>query len=181
VLCFCLRALQRGQIAPAAAAEGSLSISLTYYAKNARGKFAVVKSMSDAINGADGKCKYGVCTALKRATKGAAEVAGVAAETANTFKNGESKQMVTRFKFPGCPIDCQQPMQVGLAPGGSSTCCFCVNACNAQVAAFSCTAEGTRLCVADSCCYAACGCDNVDLLIAAVYVLCLPCLQCVCL
>jgi hypothetical protein len=49
--------------------------------------------MSDAINGQDGQCKYGVCAALKKASNGAAEVASVAAETAKTFRNGESKQM----------------------------------------------------------------------------------------
>jgi hypothetical protein len=121
VMCSCFCALQRSRVGPAGSAQGSLSITLTYYAKNARGKYAVVKSMSDAINSPDGKCKYGVCAALKRATKGAAEVAGVAAETAKTFNNGEGKQMVMHLKSY-LQVQWQQPTQVGFAPGGSCTC-----------------------------------------------------------
>jgi hypothetical protein len=68
-------ALQKTQVGPAASAQGSLSVSLTYYGRNARGKFAAVKAMSDAINDQDGECKYGVCAALKKASNGAAEVA----------------------------------------------------------------------------------------------------------
>lgn len=74
-----------------AAADGtkcSLTVTLTYFGRNARGKSAVTRSMAAAINAPNGACTYGVCGAIKAASKDTATVDSAAANTTKSFADG---------------------------------------------------------------------------------------------
>ncbi|WIA29795.1 hypothetical protein OEZ86_012268 [Tetradesmus obliquus] len=71
-----------------AAADGtkcSLTVTLTYFGRNARGKSAVTRTMAAAINAPNGACTYGVCAAIKAASKDTATVDSAAANTTKSF------------------------------------------------------------------------------------------------
>ncbi|WIA20772.1 hypothetical protein OEZ85_005135 [Tetradesmus obliquus] len=84
--CAIAKASQAGQAA-AAAAQWNVNISLTYYGRDARSRFAAVRGMMDAINAPQGMCQFKVCDAVKAASRGAAAVAGAAANTTKTFSD----------------------------------------------------------------------------------------------
>jgi hypothetical protein len=85
--------LQASLSASPAAAKAAciLTISLTYYGStpaDARAKAAAERDMAAAINKPKGMCLYGVCAAVKAASKGAATVTSAAANTTKTFPDG---------------------------------------------------------------------------------------------
>lgn len=91
-------ALQTSQAEPAAAAaagaQWNVNISLTYYGRDARSRFAAVRGMMDAVNTPQGMCQFKVCDAVNAASRGAAAVAGAAANTTKTFSDGESSVLL---------------------------------------------------------------------------------------
>jgi hypothetical protein len=86
---------------PAGTSGCSLTVSLTYYGRDARGKSAATRTLAAAINAPDGECKYGVCTAIKSASKGAATVASAEANTTKTFADGAVKRGFCNLRSRG--------------------------------------------------------------------------------
>ncbi|WIA41057.1 hypothetical protein OEZ86_004693 [Tetradesmus obliquus] len=85
--CAIAKTSQAEPAAAAAGAQWNVNISLTYYGRDARSRFAAVRGMMDAINTPQGMCQFKVCDAVKAASRGAAAVAGAAANTAKTFSD----------------------------------------------------------------------------------------------
>jgi hypothetical protein len=91
---FVLYATQRSKRdAPAVAAAAktySLTIMLTYYGNDARAKYEAETKMAAYINKANGMCQFGVCAAVKAASKGAVAVTSATANTTKTFSDGKA-------------------------------------------------------------------------------------------
>jgi 2-C-methyl-D-erythritol 4-phosphate cytidylyltransferase len=116
-----LHALQTSSSAsPAAAASCSLTVSLTYFGKNAndaRAKSVTERDTAAAINKPQGMCQYGVCAAVETASKGAATVTSAAANTTKSFTDGTVCRVTTGGNYAQPKLQPwfqQQYMQAGV-------------------------------------------------------------------